>query len=70
MVLFLRIFYYRMNVGSEDECKFLSSRFNKVNPILFILLRISNINTKALGDIIEESSGKLTGERVLDVVKV
>jgi hypothetical protein len=31
------------------------------------LLRISNINTRALGDIIEESSGKLTGERVLDV---
>ena len=40
----------------------------KVNSILFILLRISNINTRA--DIIEESSGKLTGERVLDVEKV
>jgi hypothetical protein len=34
------------------------------------LLRISNINTIALGEIIEESSGKITGERVLDVEKV
>ena len=28
---------------------------------------LSNINTMALGEIIEESSGKITGERVLDV---
>ena len=31
---------------------------------------LSNINTKALGEIIEESSGKITGERVLDVEMV
>ena len=28
---------------------------------------LSNINTMALGEIIEESSGKITGEKVLDV---
>ena len=31
---------------------------------------LSNINTMALGEIIEESSGKITGERVLDVEMV